>query len=116
MTQACRALLERIKHDREEEPAMESVMRVHEAQKSLDRGLETLSLPRITHHDLRHYFATICIESGVDIPTFSKWARPQRRRRPGHEGLWPLAQRTLAGGRQSSVVCGMKGPLSSARG
>lgn len=54
MTQACRALLERIKHDREEEPAMESVMRVHEAQKSLDRGLETLSLPRITHHDLRN--------------------------------------------------------------
>ena len=52
---------------------MASVMRVHEAQKSLDRGLDATSLPRITHHDLRHYFATICIESAVDIPTVAKW-------------------------------------------
>ena len=73
MTQACRALLERIKLDRGEEPAMASVMRVHEAQKSLDRGLDATNLPRITHHDLRHYFATICIESAVDIPTVAKW-------------------------------------------
>ena len=27
----------------------------------------------ITHHDLRHLFATRCIESGVDIPTVSRW-------------------------------------------
>jgi site-specific recombinase XerD len=26
-----------------------------------------------THHDLRHLFATTCIESGVDIPTVSRW-------------------------------------------
>jgi integrase len=25
------------------------------------------------HHDLRHLFATRCIESGVDIPTVSRW-------------------------------------------
>jgi integrase len=24
-------------------------------------------------HDLRHLFATRCIESGVDIPTVSRW-------------------------------------------
>lgn len=27
----------------------------------------------MTHHDLRHFFATRCIESGVDIMTLSKW-------------------------------------------
>ncbi|MDA1277859.1 MAG: tyrosine-type recombinase/integrase [Verrucomicrobia bacterium] len=27
----------------------------------------------LTHHDLRHLFATRCIESGVDIPTVSRW-------------------------------------------
>lgn len=32
-----------------------------------------LGLPLLTQHDLRHYFATICIESGVDIPTVSRW-------------------------------------------
>ena len=28
-------------------------------------------MARITHHDLRHFFATICIESGVDVPTIA---------------------------------------------
>jgi hypothetical protein len=32
-----------------------------------------LPIPRITHHDLRHLFASHCIESGVDIPTVSRW-------------------------------------------
>ncbi|HZL14026.1 MAG TPA: tyrosine-type recombinase/integrase [Verrucomicrobiae bacterium] len=32
-----------------------------------------LSVPHISHHDLRHLFATTCIESGVDIPTVSRW-------------------------------------------
>jgi len=28
---------------------------------------------RITHHDLRHLFASRCIENSVDIPTVSRW-------------------------------------------
>lgn len=28
---------------------------------------------KLTHHDLRHLFATRCIESGVDIPTVARW-------------------------------------------
>jgi integrase len=39
-----------------------------------------------THHDLRHLFATRCIESGVDIPTVSRWL--------GHRDGGALAMRT----------------------
>ena len=42
-------------------------------RKSLDRGCKKIGTDRITHHDLRHLFATRCIESGVDIPTVSRW-------------------------------------------
>jgi integrase len=40
------------------------------------RGKEVLlgiGIERITHHDLRHLFATRCIESGMDIPTVARW-------------------------------------------
>jgi len=49
------------------------IMRVKECQKSMTRAAELVGMHRITHHDLRHLFATVCIESGVDIPTVSKW-------------------------------------------
>jgi integrase len=39
----------------------------------MDRAAQKLGIARITHHDLRHLFATRCIESGVDIPTVSRW-------------------------------------------
>jgi len=42
-------------------------------QKALDAACRKLEVHRITHHDLRHLFATRCIESGVDIPTVSRW-------------------------------------------
>ncbi|HVR34678.1 MAG TPA: tyrosine-type recombinase/integrase [Methylomirabilota bacterium] len=32
-----------------------------------------VGIGHLTHHDLRHLFATRCIESGVDIPTVSRW-------------------------------------------
>ena len=46
---------------------------VRESQKALDRACKKAGAERITHHDLRHLFATRCIESGVDIPTVSRW-------------------------------------------
>jgi integrase len=49
------------------------VCHVGECEKSLTRACRLLKIPRITHHDLRHLFATRCIESGVDIPTVSRW-------------------------------------------
>ena len=43
-------------------------------------------IPKMRIHDLRHLFATRCIESGVDIPTVSKWL--------GHKDGGALAMRT----------------------
>ncbi len=64
-------LLQRLKAD---SPAPESlVCSVGECEKSLTRACKLLGLFRITHHDLRHLFATRCIESGVDIQTVSRW-------------------------------------------
>lgn len=49
------------------------VFMVNEAQKSLDRACKAIGIPRLTHHDLRDVFATVAIESGVDIPTIARW-------------------------------------------
>jgi integrase len=66
-----RPLLERLRESNPK-PA-DAVCVVGECEKSLTRACRQLGIPRITHHDLRHLFATRCIESGVDIPTVAKW-------------------------------------------
>jgi integrase len=81
-----RKLLERIKSDRPDEGQDTPVMGVWECQKSIDRASKLLGIKRITHHDLRHLFATRCIESGVDIPTVSRWL--------GHKDGGALAMKT----------------------
>jgi integrase len=68
-----RALFERLRSERAHEPLDAKVFKVRECQKALDRALKKVGAHRITHHDLRHLFATRCIESGVDIPTVSRW-------------------------------------------
>ena len=47
---------------------------------------KAVGMTRITHHDLRHLFATRCIEFGVDTPTVSHWL--------GHRDGGALATRT----------------------
>jgi integrase len=49
------------------------VLAVSECQKAIDKSCKKLNITRFTHHDLRHLFATRCIESGVDVPTVAKW-------------------------------------------
>jgi integrase len=66
-------MLEKMRHERSDESPDKHVMNIHECQKSMDRAAKIVGMERITHHDLRHLFATICIESGVDIPTVSRW-------------------------------------------
>jgi integrase len=67
-----RELLERL---REQYPAEKStpVLPVKECLQAMTRAAKVVGITRITHHHLRHLFATRCIESGVDIPTVSRW-------------------------------------------
>ncbi len=49
------------------------IVYVTECRKALTNACKTVGAKRITHHDLRHLFATRCIEAGVDIPTIARW-------------------------------------------
>ena len=62
------------------------LLAIRECQKAIDRGCGKVGIMRITHHDLRHLFATASIESGVDIPTVSRWL--------GHKDGGTLAMKT----------------------
>ena len=66
-------LLERLRKQRISEESGKPVMQVRECQQAINSACKKLGIHRFTHHDLRHLFATICIESGVDIPTVSRW-------------------------------------------
>ena len=68
------------------------ILRIAECQKTLDKACASIGIPRVTHHDFRHLFATTCIESGVDIPTVSRWL--------GHSDGGALAMRTYGHLRQ----------------
>ncbi|CAN5537517.1 site-specific integrase [soil metagenome] len=51
----------------------EPVMKVRTCRRSMIRAAKIAGIHHLSHHDLRHFFATVCIESGVDIPTVSRW-------------------------------------------
>jgi integrase len=72
--------------ERANESPNDKVFRVNEAQNAINSAVSKLGIARITHHDLRHLYATICIESGVDIPTVSPWL--------GHKDGGALALKT----------------------
>ena len=82
---AC-SLFKRMRSERVDESMDAKVFVVRECQKALDRACKKVGADRITHHDLRHLFATRCIESGVDIPTVSRWL--------GHKDGGALAMKT----------------------
>jgi integrase len=66
-------LLGRLRRGRPGEPESTRVMTVINCIEAMDAACQKLGLARLTHHDLRHLFATRCIESGVDVPTVSRW-------------------------------------------
>jgi integrase len=102
-----RALFHRIRSERSDEPLNAKVFRVRECQKALDRACKKVGADRITHHDLRHLFATRCIESGVDIPTVSRWL--------GHKDGGALAMKTYGHlRREHSVAQAQKVSFASA--
>lgn len=67
-----RALLTRLQTERKPKPE-QKVCLVYKCIASLTSACKKVKVQRITHHDLRHLFATKCIESGVDIPTVAAW-------------------------------------------
>jgi integrase len=62
------------------------LLAVNEAQKSIDSAARKAGIPRLTHHDLRHLFATTLIEHGIDTPTVARLM--------GHKDGGALAMRT----------------------
>jgi integrase len=66
-------LFEKMRAARPDELPDRPVIQVFACQKSIDRVAKLAGAKRITDHDLRHLFATRCLESGVDIPTVSRW-------------------------------------------
>jgi integrase len=64
----------------------ERILQVGRGHESLARACKEIGISRLTHHDFRHLFATRCIESGVDIPTVSRWL--------GHKDGGALAMKT----------------------
>jgi integrase len=81
-----RALFQQMRSERADESLETKVFRVRECQKALDRACNTVGTDRFTHHELRHLFATRCIEAGVDIPIVSRWL--------GHKGGGAFAMKT----------------------
>lgn len=89
-------MLTDLRKERATEAPTATVMRVFECQNSMTHAAAKIGMKRITHHDLRHLFATICIESGVDIPTVSRWL--------GHKDGGALCMKTYGHLRQEHSV------------
>jgi integrase len=73
MIDEMRSLLEKIRAENPEASGTAPVVHVQDCRVQMTRAAMKVGMARITHHDLRHLFATRCIESGVDIPTVSRW-------------------------------------------
>lgn len=72
---ALRDLLQRMRKRREEvgRKLKGKVFTIKQCRQALETACRKVGAERLTHHSLRHFFATLCIESGVDIPTVSRW-------------------------------------------
>lgn len=105
MTNAFFELTIRIKAHREKVTGapvnpQEKVFEAQEAITSLAKACTAVGVKKMTHHDLRHLFATTCIESGVDVPTVSGWL--------GHSDGGALAMKTYGHMRPAHSVEAVK--------
>jgi integrase len=86
------SLLKEMRARRGEEPADAHVLAVNECAGALRNACTAVGIKPIGHHDLRYFFATVCIENGVDIPLVSRWL--------GHSDGGALAMKTYGHLRQ----------------
>jgi integrase len=86
------ALVAEMRARRGTEPPDSHILRVKECLGALKSACRRVGVKALTHHDLRHLFATSCIESGVDVPTVSRWL--------GHSDGGALAMKTYGHLRQ----------------
>jgi integrase len=85
-----RVLLDEIRKRRVAQnlPLRGRILRIKDCGDALERACQRVGVPKLTHHHLRHYFITVCIESGVDIPTVARWV--------GHADGGALLMKTYA--------------------
>ena len=66
-------LLNEMRVGREHETANDKVLKINSPKKAMNAAADKLGIKRLTRHDLRHWFTTKCIESGVDVGVLAKW-------------------------------------------
>lgn len=81
-------LLERLKAEGVPHGPDDPVMLVHSPVRALTNACKRLGRDHIRVHDLRHIFATRCVEGGVDFKTLGSWL--------GHKDGGQLAAKTYA--------------------
>lgn len=99
MTEALRGLLLHLRDESNAQPG-DLVARIGSAKNGLAAACRRLGFPLFTHHDFRHFFATTCIEAGVDVPTVSRWL--------GHKDGGALAMRVYGHLRQEHSFAAIK--------
>lgn len=91
-----RALLDGMRPDHAKGPLFH-MKRPHEALKN---SCVRLKIPHLRIHDLRHFFASHALESGVDVPTVARWL--------GHKDGGVLVLRTYGHVRDDHSLAAVK--------
>ncbi len=68
-----RKLVEKLRANRSGDCREDKLLAVKEASRAMQNAAARIGIEPVSHHDMRHLFATTCIESGVDIPTVAYW-------------------------------------------
>jgi integrase len=68
-----RRLLEQINANRRSASVGTKLFTIASAHLQIHRACKRLGLQRYSHHSMRHFFCSNCIEAGVDFLTLSRW-------------------------------------------
>ena len=67
------AFWRRLAANAQNEPRSGFLFKVSEATETLARSCEKIGIPKLTHHQLRHYWATLALESGASPKLVAEW-------------------------------------------